>query len=83
MKRTLSILLALMMLLSSASFAAPTMVSSVATTQENNAQEVFLPEEAELTADKVDFVDEKYGNLVFNLDFETDTKFDCFPSNSN
>ena len=76
MKRTLAILLALMMLFSSASFAAPTMVSSVTTAQENSIKESSVPEEeAELTSDEVDFVDEKYGNLVFNLDFETDTEF--------
>ena len=76
MKRTLAILLALVMVLSTVSFAAPTMISSVTTAQETQAQENNVPEDsAELNADTVDWIDDKYGNLVYKLDFETSNKF--------
>ena len=76
MKRTLALLLALVMVLSTVSFAAPTMISSVTTAQETQAQENNVPEDsAELNADTVDWIDDKYGNLVYKLDFETSNKF--------
>ena len=76
MKITLALLLALVMVLSTVSFAAPTMISSVTTAQENTVQENNVPEDsAELNADTVDWIDDKYGNLVYKLDFETSNKF--------
>ena len=76
MKRTLALLLALVMVLSTVSFAAPTMISSVTTAQETQAQENNIPEDsAELNADNVDWIDEKYGHLVYKLDFETSNDF--------
>lgn len=81
MKRTLAILLALMMVLSTISFAAPVAVSTVTTAEETAEQDYSVQEEtAEVTGetDTVDWVDDTYGNLVFSLDFE---KSDSFTEN--
>ena len=79
MKRTLAILLALMMVLSTLSFAAPVAVSTVTTAEETLIQQELTTENvAELEDETVDWIDEKYGHLVFNLDFE---KSDTFTKN--
>ena len=76
MKETLSIILALVMLLSTLSYAAPTMVGTVETTQEVavDAAEVFKAEAAEETTpveEAADLqADSEYGRLIYNLDLE-------------
>ncbi len=76
MKRTLAILLALMMVLSAVSFAAPVAVSTVTSVQEPEEQDYTVPEEkAEVTDENVDWVDDTYGHLVFSLDFESSDSF--------
>ena len=76
MKKTMALMLALMMILTSVSFAAPSMVSTVTTSQEIQAKEQKLPEEQLLlNEDAVNHIDETYGILVFNVDFDTTDDF--------
>ncbi len=71
MKRNFSLILALVMLLSTLSYAAPTMVGTVETTQEVavDAAEVFKAEAAEETTDAV-AADEAQGLLIYSIDFD-------------
>ena len=73
MKRFLSILLAVMMVLSTVSFAIPTAVTIAdGAPITMPVEEVIVPEEvAELSADDTWYDIEK-GTLLFNMDFETD-----------
>lgn len=70
MKRFLSVLLALMMVVSTVSFAAPAVVtvadSATDASVAYEATETTTDEVAELSADS------EYGTLVFNIDFEKD-----------
>lgn len=75
MKRTLATVLALLMILSTASFAAPTLTGTVTTASEAAPEKVQadIPE-ASLSAEKETYND-TYGTLVYEIDFETDTDF--------
>ena len=76
MKKTMALMLALMMILTSVSFAAPSMVSTVTTSQEIQAKEQKLPEEQLLlNEDAVNHIDETYGTLLYDIDFETEDAF--------
>ena len=76
MKKTLSIILAIVTVLSTAVFAAPVTVGTVETTQEAavDAAEVFEAEAAEETTPVEEAADlqaeSEYGRLIYNLDLE-------------
>jgi len=73
MKRFLSILLALMMIFSTVSFAAPSMVGTVETSSEvtdYEAKEVKAEVQSE-TATPI--IDPKFGRLIARIDFDKDT----------
>ncbi len=71
MRKFLSVLLAVMMVLSTVSFAAPSIAGSTETAVETPVVEVPVEEEAELAAVSSDV--STYGTLIFNLDFEDST----------
>ncbi len=73
MKKFLAILLAVMMLLSTVSFAAPTMAPTVESTEEATTQEPVSDETAEdasLASDS-EWTHEVYGDLLYEVNFET------------
>ena len=75
MKRLFSALLAVLMVLTSVSFAAPTAVPSIETAEEV-AEAVEVPaaetqeEQAETAEEAVLFADGDYGTLIASIDFE-------------
>lgn len=73
MKKFLSVLLAVMMVLSTVSFAIPTAVGTADVAAEVPASEAFVPddESAFLAADET-WYDTTKGTLLFNMDFDTD-----------
>ena len=73
MKRTLAIILSVMMILSTVSFAAPVMTGTVANAGETVADDVAETENndaAELTA-AGEWTHETYGDLLYEMTFET------------
>ena len=73
MKRTLAIILSVMMIMSTVSFAAPVMTGTVANAGETVADDVAETENndaAELTAAS-EWTHETYGDLLYEMNFET------------
>lgn len=76
MKKITAFALALLMVLSTASYAAPAMAGTVTSTSE---EEVQTPaetcEKTAQTQNETDWIDEQYGHLLYSLDFETKTAY--------
>ncbi len=69
MKKTISLVLALLMVLSTVSFAAPAMVSTVETVAEVTQETV--PEEEAVLESESTWSHEVYGDLLYDIDFES------------
>ena len=76
MEKITALLLALLMLLSTVSFAAPVMTDTVTSTSEEEVQVLVETDtETAQTQGETDWIDEQYCYLLYNLDFETETAF--------